>query len=157
MSARPQTQTIRNHSPLDGMGRPSPQTDAPARSGAPLTRPLWLVLGFVCVGLAFVGAVLPLMPTTIFLIFAAACFARSSPRFETWLLNHKQFGPTLRAWRAEGAIGRRGKTAACVGMAGGYGMFWIAAHPSLVAASLVGGVMAACAAYVLSRPAPSGR
>lgn len=135
------------------MGRNSSQTDAPARS-TPLTRPLWLALGFACVGLAFVGALLPLMPTTIFLILAAACFARSSPRFEAWLLNHKQFGPTLRAWRAERAIGRRSKTAACVGMAGGYGLFWVGAHPGLVTATLVGAVMAACAAFVLTRPAP---
>jgi len=138
------------------MSRPSPPTDAPARS-APLTRPLWLVLGFVCVALAFVGALLPLMPTTIFLIFAAACFARSSPRFEAWLLNHKQFGPTVRAWRAEGAIGRRGKTAACVGMAGGYGLFFVAAQPRPWLAAVVGAVMAACAAFVLSRPAPTQR
>lgn len=139
------------------MGRPSPQTDPSAPKGAPLARPLWLALGFACVGLAFLGAFLPLMPTTIFLIFAAACFARSSPRFEAWLLNHKQFGPTLRAWRAEGAIGRRGKTAACVGMSGGYGLFWIAAQPRPLLAAFVAAVMAGCAAYVLSRPAPSRR
>lgn len=138
------------------MSPPPSQNDARVRS-APLTRPLWLALGFVFVGLAFVGAFLPLMPTTIFLILAAACFARSSPRFEAWLLNHKQFGPTLRAWRAEGAIGRRGKTAACVGMAGGYGLFFVAAHPRPWLAALVGAVMAACAAFVLSRPAPTRR
>ena len=138
------------------MGRPSPQTDAPARR-APLARPLWLALGFVCLALAFVGALLPLMPTTIFVILAAGCFAHSSPRFETWLLNHRQFGPTLRAWRAERAISRRGKTAACVGMAGGYGLFFVAAHPALWLAALVGALMAACAAFVLTRPAPRGR
>jgi len=45
----------------------------------------WLVLGLVFVGLGFVGVVTPLMPTTFFLILAAGCFTRSSPRLEVWL------------------------------------------------------------------------
>ena len=67
----------------------------------------WLALGCLFVGLGMIGAVLPLMPTTIFLILATGCFARSSPRLEAWLLNHPRFGPTLRDWRERGAILRR--------------------------------------------------
>jgi uncharacterized membrane protein YbaN (DUF454 family) len=55
------------------------------------------VLGLIFVGLGFVGAFAPLMPTTIFLILAAACFIRSSSRLEAWVLNHPRFGPTLPA------------------------------------------------------------
>jgi uncharacterized membrane protein YbaN (DUF454 family) len=117
-------------------------------------RPLWLGLGLVFVGLGFVGALLPLMPTTVFLILAVGCFARSSPRLEAWLLNHARFGPTLRAWRANGAIGRRAKALACGGMALGYLLFWLAVRPGLTIALVVGAAMAACAAFVLSRPAP---
>lgn len=117
----------------------------------------WLVLGLVFVGLGFVGAFVPLMPTTIFLILAAACFTRSSPRLEGWLLNHSRFGSTLRAWRAEGAVPRRAKIAACLGMAAGYGLFWWAVRPGLWLGLAVAAVMAACALFVSSRPSPGGR
>lgn len=112
----------------------------------------WLALGCLFVGLGMIGAVLPLMPTTIFLILAAGCFARSSPRLEAWLLDHPRFGPTLRDWRERGAIGPRAKAMACGGMTLGYGLFLLGARPGLVLALLVAVVMGGCAAFVLSRP-----
>jgi uncharacterized protein len=115
---------------------------------------MWLALGWLFTALGFIGALLPLMPTTIFLILAAGCFARSSPRLESWLLTHPHFGPTLRAWREDGAIGPRAKAMACGGIALGYALFWWGARPSLTVDLIVGAVMAACAAFILSRPAP---
>ena len=82
-----------------------------------LSRGLWLALGLGSTALGLIGAVVPLMPTTIFLIIAAYCFSRSSERLEAWLLGHRHFGPTLIAWRRDGAIGRRAKIAACTGWA----------------------------------------
>lgn len=116
----------------------------------------WLVLGLMFVALGFVGAFVPLMPTTIFLILAAACFTRSSPRLEAWLLNHPRFGRALRAWRAERAVPRRAKIAACLGVTIGYGLFWMAARPGLWLGLAVAVVMAACALFVVSRPSPGG-
>lgn len=125
----------------------------PARSR--LGRGVWLALGLLCVALGFIGAFVPLMPTTVFLIMAAACFARSSPRLETWLLDHPRFGPTLRAWRRERAIPRVGKVMACIGMSVGLGLFWWGARPHWPLLLLVAAIMGLCAAYVVSRPSPS--
>lgn len=58
----------------------------------------FLSLGWVFVLLGAIGAVLPLLPTTPFLILALACFAENSPRFHNMLLQHKWFGPPLRQW-----------------------------------------------------------
>nr|WP_218188596.1 YbaN family protein [Bordetella ansorpii] len=119
-----------------------------------MRRLAWALLGWIMVALGVIGAVLPVMPTTIFLIMAAGCFARSSPRLEAWLLNHPRFGTSLRQWREQGAISRKGKACASAGMAAGYGIFLWSAHPSWLLAVIVGLGMAASAAWVVSRPAP---
>ncbi len=119
-----------------------------------MMRALWLILGCAMLALGVIGAFLPVMPTTIFLILAVACFSRSSPRLERWLLDSPTYGPSLRAWREQGAVSRKGKLYASLGMAVGYGLFWWGAHPSLLLASGVGLFFLASAAYVLSRPNP---
>lgn len=65
-----------------------------------LARWLYLVTGILFVGLAALGAVLPVLPTTPFLLAAAACFARSSQRLYDRLLASRMFGPLIRDWRA---------------------------------------------------------
>jgi uncharacterized protein len=130
---------------------PPPDRSSPP-SASRWARPLWLTAGLVFVVLGFVGALLPLMPTTIFLILAAGCFARSSPRLEGWLLAHPRFGPTLRAWRERGAIGRKGKLLACSGMAFGLAVFWSVARVNLWVGALVTLLILACAGFVVSRP-----
>jgi uncharacterized membrane protein YbaN (DUF454 family) len=115
-------------------------------------RPAYFAAGSLLVAVGFVGAFLPLLPTTPFLILAAGCFARSSPRMEAWLLNHRRFGPVLRAWREHGAIPVKAKLLACAGMSLGYGLFWWIHQPGLALAAAVAAAMIAAAAYVLSRP-----
>ncbi len=74
----------------------------------------WLLLatGFVFVGLAALGTVLPVLPTVPFLLVAAACFARSSARFYDWLLGNRLFGPLIRDWRETRSIPLRAKGSA---------------------------------------------
>jgi uncharacterized membrane protein YbaN (DUF454 family) len=117
-------------------------------------RVLWLALGLVFVALGCIGAVLPLMPTTIFLILAAGCFARSSPRLEAWLLDHPRFGRALRQWRDQKAVPLAGKVGAVAGMTLGLGVFWLAVRPGLWPGLAVAATVAACGAYVVSRPRP---
>jgi uncharacterized protein len=116
-------------------------------------RIIYFCLGWVMVALGVIGIVMPLMPGVVFLIVAAWCFARSSPRLEAWLLEHPTFGRSLRDWRAAGAIPRPAKAMACAGMAVGFAVFWYSANPSLPLAAGVAAAFLACAAYVVSRPA----
>ena len=72
-----------------------------------MLRSLYLIGGFAAVALGIAGILLPLLPTVPFMILAAFCFARSSPRFEARLIEHPVFGPHIIRWRTNGAISRR--------------------------------------------------
>jgi uncharacterized membrane protein YbaN (DUF454 family) len=113
------------------------------------------MLGCAMVALGVIGAFLPLMPSTIFFILAAWFFARSSPRFEAWLLSHKRFGPPLRAWQEERAISRRSKMLAAAGMVLGYSVFFATVRPDWPLGLTVFAAILACAVFVLSRPLPA--
>ncbi len=73
------------------------------------TRWLWFAAGWVCVVLGFIGYYLPVMPGTVFFVAAAACFARSSPRFETWVLNLPVIGQMVKDYRTGLGMKRRTK------------------------------------------------
>jgi len=95
-------------------------------------RALFLVLGCLCFALGVVGAFVPLLPTTPFLLLAAACWARSSPRFHAWLLAHRVFGPTLRSWEAHRALppGVKGKAIALLVVVMGASTWFFVTHPA---------------------------
>lgn len=135
------------------MNAPVPSATTPqATAAAP--RPLrWLLLGlgWTCVGLGALGAVLPVLPTTPFLLVAAWAFARSSERLRRWLYGHRRFGPTLRAWHEHGAIPRRGKLLSIVGMSLSFAyVLYRADQPWLPV--VVGLTLAAVAVFILTRP-----
>ena len=76
---------------------------------------LWLA-GSVSLALGLVGVVLPGLPTTPFVLLAAACYAKASPRLHGWLLNHRFLGPMVRDWETHRSLTRRSKTVAQVSM-----------------------------------------
>ncbi len=72
------------------------------------------ISGFISLGLAIIGIVLPLLPTTPFLLLSAFCFAKSSEKFHRWLLNHRYFGEVILKWESKRAISRKTKMQAMV-------------------------------------------
>ena len=76
-----------------------------------------IAAGFACVALGVIGIFVPLLPTTPFMLLAAACFARGSRRFHDWLLANRTFGPLIHEWRRHRSIPRRTKFAAIALMA----------------------------------------
>ncbi|MDR4306423.1 YbaN family protein [Chelatococcus sambhunathii] len=127
---------------------------APAPGAA--SRLAWLAGGLALTALGVVGLILPVMPGTIFLILAAGCFARGSPRLERWLLEHPQLGPSVVAWRSDGAIPMKGKIAAFAGMGLSIVLVSLSGAPPVAIAATVALVLAG-ALYVGSRPTRAKR
>jgi uncharacterized membrane protein YbaN (DUF454 family) len=73
-----------------------------------------IISGIVSLILGIVGILLPLLPTTPFLLLSAFCFAQSSEKLHDWLLRHPYFGPAIIDWRENGSISKRNKTYAIV-------------------------------------------
>ncbi|MDQ0322529.1 uncharacterized membrane protein YbaN (DUF454 family) [Pararhizobium capsulatum DSM 1112] len=120
-----------------------------------IRRRVYLVLGWVLVAIGVVGAFLPLLPTTPFLLLAIWLFARSSPKMESWLFNHPRFGPGLRTWRDERAIPTRAKALAVIMIAGSYALMWFTSHPSPMVAIVTAAILCCSALFILTRNSPT--
>lgn len=88
------------------------------QSRNPAVRYVLLVVGWLAVALGVIGIFLPVLPTTPFLLLAAACFVRSSRRFYLWLVNHRHLGPWIRDYLEGNGIPLKGKVYAI-------GLMWI--------------------------------
>jgi uncharacterized protein len=99
----------------------------------PAMRIALLAVGVLCVILGVIGIFLPILPTTPFLLLAAACFARSCDSCHAWLLEHRWFGSFIRNWYERRGVTRRQKTAAlaflwagiAVSIAFGTDLLWV--------------------------------
>lgn len=88
------------------------------QSRSPAVRYVLLVVGWLAVALGVIGIFLPVLPTTPFLLLAAACFVRSSRRFYLWLVNHRHLGPWIRDYLEGNGIPLKGKVYAI-------GLMWV--------------------------------
>jgi uncharacterized protein len=116
----PRAGPARTPSPVTAAGSPDDDAEATRLSAARpgWQRALWALLGLGFVGVGGVGVVVPGLPTTPFLLLAAACFARSSPRLYHWLVTNRHFGPLILDYRAGLGVSARVKATALTMMAG---------------------------------------
>ena len=73
---------------------------------------IYIFLGLLFLVLGFIGLLLPVIPTTPFILVSVWFFARSSKKLENWLVNHKIFGKSIRDWKEKGAISKKAKISA---------------------------------------------
>ncbi|HJP15353.1 MAG TPA: YbaN family protein [Acidimicrobiales bacterium] len=72
-------------------------------------RILWAFIGCISVAIGGIGIIVPGLPTTIFMIFGASCFAKSIPRFEQWILDLPAIGPMVKDYRNGLGMPRKAK------------------------------------------------
>lgn len=77
----------------------NPHLNEPEKPVRRLNRTALTFAGHIFVGMGIIGAILPLMPTTVFLLLAATCYARSSPRFYHWLMHNRYFGAYIKNYK----------------------------------------------------------
>ncbi|MFC7333239.1 YbaN family protein [Rhodocista pekingensis] len=114
---------------------------------------VYVGLGYTFVAIGAVGVVLPVLPTTPFLLLAVWAFMRSNPEAAAKLLNHSRFGPLLRAWHEEGAIPTRAKIMSISLMFGAWLIVLWRSNGMLLPA-IVGTILVGTGTYILTRPAP---
>ena len=108
-----------------------------------LKRAVLVAAGLLSLLLGLLGAVLPGLPTTPFVLLAAACFAQASPRLHRWLVQHRWLGPMVRDWEAHHTLPLRIKWLASAMMAlmVGLSAWQLAARPGVQAVVLVAGLV----------------
>jgi uncharacterized membrane protein YbaN (DUF454 family) len=90
------------------------------------------------------------VPATPFFLLAAFAFARSSPRFHDWLVNHPRIGPAIRDWQREGAISRKAKRLAMIAIVATFVLSLLLGVPGWMLA-VQGVVLLAVSVFILTR------
>ena len=116
-----------------------------------MKRTILISLGWLCVGLGFVGVFVPGIPTTIFLIIALWAFTKSSEKLRHWLLNHKRFGPILNNWQEHKVVPRRAKILMVVLMSLAVILFYYSSQSLILTIGLII-ILVSFAIYVIALP-----
>ena len=116
-----------------------------------MKRIILISLGWLCVGLGFVGVFVPGIHTTIFLIIALWAFTKSSEKLRHWLLNHKRFGPILNNWQEHKVVPRRAKILMVVLMSLAVILFYYSLQSLILTIGLII-ILVSVAIYVISLP-----
>lgn len=122
-------------------------------------RLVFAALGTLFVLLGVIGLFFPVLPTTPFLLLAAACFARSSRRIFNWMLNHPHFGPLIREWREYRSIPYRAKRTALWLIALSFAVsigFFVPGWAAKLAMGIGGALLMIWIFRIPSRDSPSG-
>lgn len=135
-------------------------TTAELKAACPLTREqqgtvkvvLLRALGLVCVGLGVLGAFVPLLPTTIFLIIAVFCFAKSAPAWRQRILDHPRYGPPVLHFVRDGIVSRRAKAIALSAIAANFALTLALVEMTTPALVILATVLLAVSAYIATRP-----
>lgn len=114
-------------------------------------RSLWFVLGWLAVAVGGIGVIVPGLPTTGFMIIAASCFAKSSPRFEQWVLSLPRVGPAVGDYRAGRGMPKRAKVVAVAMMATAVTLSIVVVLDNSMARAVVAAAGATGAWYIIRR------
>lgn len=127
--------------------KPSTRTHALSRG----KKIVWILIGLVALFLGGLGVVLPILPTTPFVIVAAFAFGKSIPAWRRWLVNNKIFGPIIEDWEETGAIAPRYKALASTMMLAALALsFYMSIKPVIIVVQAL--CMLVAFAFIITRP-----
>ena len=112
---------------------------------------LWTILGFICLGISYIGVIVPGIPWSTPAVGAAYCFAKSSKRWHNWIINHKFFGPFLQNWNEKRIFPTYAKISMVLTMDSSLIILWFTTHNWKLVAGL-GFVMFIVAMWALKYP-----
>jgi len=115
-------------------------------------KPLYFSLGWLFFGLGAVGVLIPVLPTTPFMLLALWAFSKSSEKFHAWLYSHAFFGPPLQQWQAHRIIPMSAKVMAITMMLGSLSYLTFFSTVSMSLLILIGLFMSCGAIYILTKP-----
>ncbi|WP_376753546.1 YbaN family protein [Candidatus Nitrospira neomarina] len=117
---------------------------------------IMLVIGWGSLALGILGLFFPLLPTMPFILLAASCFSKSSPRLHSWLLSQPLLGPMIQNWHHEGSINQNTKVTATIFMIGFFGCSLLFFPTSTLLTIFLVCIGTGVLCFIWTRPLPSG-